>query len=64
MKDESEIERIRAMMKDVPKNARMVVPPTPPPSDTELFDDGEKTTQETVENKPEQGESETETTEQ
>ena len=37
--DQPEIERIRVMRKNVPPSARVVTPPPPRPTDTELFDE-------------------------
>ena len=37
--DQTEIERIRVMRKNVPPTARVVTPPPPRPTDTELFDE-------------------------
>ena len=37
--DRSEIERIRSMRKHIPSNAKIVTPPKPNPSDSQLFDE-------------------------
>ncbi|MBO5223592.1 MAG: hypothetical protein J6C23_03675 [Clostridia bacterium] len=41
LRDDTELEKMRAMKNNIPPNARVVTPPPPKPSDGEIFSDGD-----------------------